>query len=96
MDVQAILFQDQMDLTRFMRIVEEKPNTVIAKVFFGPNKSNLNYSGKVELPKRLFYPDGFNRVGFCVAQDPVPVKPRREYRERDDDEERPRGRRYED
>lgn len=88
MNVQAILFQDAMDPTRFLKIKEEKPNSVVCKVFFGPTKEKLIFHGTVELPKRLFYPDGFTRIGFNVARDPEPVKPRRDFRDHDDRDER--------
>ena len=88
MNVQTILFQDSQDPTRFLRIVEEKQNTVVAKVFFGPSKTNLIYHGNVELAKKLFYPGGEDtRIGFRVARDPEPVKVRPTYdRRRDHDD----------
>jgi len=87
MDVQSILFQDAMDPSRFLRIVEEKPTRVLCKVYFGPDKNKLIYHGKVELSKRMFYPEGGTRIGFNPARDPVQPKPKvREYYDRDDED----------
>lgn len=80
MNVQQILFHDAMDRTRFLRIKEEKQNTVVAKVFFGPNKNNLTYHGQVELSKRLFSLAGGSRIGFNPYTDPPPPRPVREFR----------------
>lgn len=86
--VSNILFQDSQDPTRFLRIVEEKDKTVVVKIFFGPDKNSLTYSGKVEMGKALFYPDGGTRVGFNPARDPAPPAPPRENRySRDRDRE---------
>lgn len=63
----AVLFQDTMDSSRFLKIESEKKNTFVCKVFFGKNKNNLSYHGKTELAKRFFNFNGESRIGFNPA-----------------------------
>lgn len=91
-NVTEVLFQDAMDPNRFLRIKEEKTNTVIAKVWFGPDKNHLTYHGTTELTKRLFNFDGGSRIGFNPAREPEDPKLRQlreaardNRRNRDDD-----------
>ena len=65
-DVYSVEFQDAMDRTRFLRIKEEKEKTVVCKVYFeGASKAHI-YHGLVELPKRMFFLDGFTTTGFNI------------------------------
>lgn len=93
-NVSEVLFQDAMDPTRFVRIREEKKNTVICKVWFGKSKDNLFYHGTTELPKSLFFFAGGSRTGFNPAREKEEPKPgqvrelRRRHRDEDDDSRR--------
>lgn len=65
-DVYSVEFQDAMDRTRFLRIKEEKKDTVVCRVYFeGRGKAHI-YHGCVELPKRMFFLDGFTNTGFNI------------------------------
>lgn len=99
-DVTNMLFQDAMDSERFLKIKTVKDKTVIAKIYFGPDKNNLVLSGVVELGKKLFFLDGGSRWGFNPAREPMDPKlaalkdaAKRRYND-DDDDRRGGGRRY--
>lgn len=68
MSVHQLTFQDAIDPSRFLRIVEEGQNRVKVKVFFGKDLKRLTYHGTTSLPKRLFFPDPKtkSRIGFNV------------------------------
>lgn len=73
-NVSSVLFQDAMDMTRFLQIKEERRDTVVCKVFFGPDKKRLTYYGTAIMSKRLFYFDGTGRYGYNPAREPEDPK----------------------